>query len=278
MFPERRASQLSPPTAALDDLLDRREQAQGLVASAMQQLAQAVSLLPGESFFPFTCMLGKQPWSQLGVAPEQFQQRVSVNATQAFDAAGWSWLIDASGMSALMTADDKQGLRKELQDEAPALTRINVHATFIRLFEERHEVFRRGVIELFRSLARQYRSHSAFQVNKRLILPGAFREGSWSSFSCARERVDDLERILCVLDGVDPTQIPHEERLSTRLEVLRRQGEPEHEDARLTCRWFANGNLHLWLRQPRHIDQINTLIAEHYGAALAHETAGRRSA
>ncbi|WP_196518336.1 DUF4942 domain-containing protein [Halomonas sp. PA16-9] len=39
----------------------------------------------------------------------------------------------------------------------------------------------------------------------------------------------------------------------------------------LRCRWFANGNLHLWLKREDHIDRINALIADYCGAALAHD-------
>ena len=90
--------------------------------------------------------------------------------------------------------------------------------------------------------------------------------------------MDDLERILLVLEGLEPSLVPHEERLAHRLQEQRhatlmgdgdRAGELETEW--LVCRWFANGNLHLWLKRPDHIDWINGLIAEHYGAALAHE-------
>ncbi|WP_444679500.1 DUF4942 domain-containing protein [Halomonas sp. E19] len=262
--------ELSPPTGAMDDLLERRERALALVGSAMEQLAEATALMPLNGF-GFTSGLRKQSWASLACRPDEVRTRAVAEAASAFDAEGWRWLMDHSGMSAVMTADDKREIQQDLATNPLPLTRENVHATFIQLFGQRHEVFRRGVVELFRSLARAYRSHSAFKVGTRLVLPQAFREAGWNGFSSARERVDDLERVLYLLEGQDPTHLTHAERLSTELEACRRRGEREHETDWLTCRWFANGNLHLWLKQPQHVERINALIAEECGASIPHE-------
>lgn len=262
--------EVSPPTGAMDDLLEQRAKALALVGSAMEQLAEATALMPLNGF-GFTSSLRKQSWASLAYRPDDVRTRAVAEAASAFDAEGWRWLMDHSGMSAVMTADDKREIQKDLATNPLPLNRENVHATFIQLFGQRHEVFRRGVVELFRSLAREYRSHSAFKVGKRLVLPQAFREAGWSGFSSARERLEDLERVLYLLEGQDPTHLTHAERLSTELEVRRRCGESEHETEWLTCRWFANGNLHLWLNQPQHVERINALIAEEYGASIPHE-------
>lgn len=268
----------SPALGAMDDLLARREKALALAQGAAAQLAEAASLMPISSF-RFASMLRHLTWHDLSVRPEAFCDRLANEARQTFDANGWRWLLDSSGLGDVMTAQDKLKVQRQLDDDPLPLCRENVQSTFVALFETRHEVFRRGVVELFQSLCKRYRSHSAFKVKRRLVVEQAFSEhGGWRSFGSARERVDDLERILLVLEGLEPSQVPHEERLAHRLQEQRhaalmgdgdRAGELETEW--LVCRWFANGNLHLWLKRPDHIDRINGLIAEHYGAALAHE-------
>lgn len=268
----------SPALGAMDDLLARREKALALVQSAAAQLAEAASLMPVNSF-RFTSMLRHLPWSELSARPEAFCTRLSNETRQTFDANGWHWLLDSSGLGDVMTAQDKQEVQRQLDSDPLHLSRENVQSTFVTLFSTRQEVFRRGVVELFKSLCKRYRSHSAFKVKRRLVVEQAFNEhGGWCGFGNARERVDDLERILLVLEGLEPSQVPREESLAYRLHDRRhaalmgdgdRAGELETEW--LVCRWFANGNLHLWLKRPDHIDRINGLIAEHYGAALAHE-------
>lgn len=268
----------SPAMGAMDELLARREKALALVASAMAQLVEATNLMPIRGT-EFTSALRQQSWFSLDTRPDGFQQEVMQATQRAYDGNGWRWLLDSSGLGDLMTADDKKAIERQLHSDPMPLSREAVQGTFVALFEKRHEVFRRGVVELFRGLCKQYRSHSAFKIQRRLVLNGAFSQyGGWASFSSARERVDDLERILLVLEGQEPSQVPHDERLSYRLEESRKaallaEGERtgELETDWLRCRWFANGNLHLWLKREDHIDRINALIADYCGAALAHD-------
>ena len=58
--------ELSPPTGAMDDLLERRERALALVGSAMEQLAEATALMPLNGF-GFTSSLRKQSLSLIHI-------------------------------------------------------------------------------------------------------------------------------------------------------------------------------------------------------------------
>ncbi|WP_340147125.1 DUF4942 domain-containing protein [Halomonas sp. PA16-9] len=107
-----------------------------------------------------------------------------------------------------MTADDKRAIERQLHSDPMPLSREAIQGTFVALFEKRHEVSAAASLSCS-GLCKQYRSHSAFKIQRRLVLNGAFSQyGGWASFSSARERVDDLERILLVLEGQSPHRCP----------------------------------------------------------------------
>lgn len=263
---------VSPPTSELDSLLERRERAEALMSQAIEMIAEANSLTPdrqgGLSRIGLASELRSQDW--YGIDKPVNRERLVGKCLAEFDRCGWLYLLKRSQIGDVMSRQDKEAYYETLQKDPPPLTRENVTTTFVDLFGNRQATWRRGVVELFASLSGKYRSHDAFKVGKRLVIDHAFSDfGGWNFYRHADDQVNDLQRIIALIEGRDPP----DDKLSNIVERWRRDGEKEVHSGPLTLRWFRNGNLHIWINEPALIERINEIIAEHYGATLA----GRRA-
>ncbi|MCL7938786.1 DUF4942 domain-containing protein [Halomonas sp. ATCH28] len=264
---------VSPPTSELDSLLERRERAEALMTQAIDMIAEANGLTPdrngGLSRIGLASELRSQDW--YGIDKPESRERLLRKCLDEFDRCGWLYLLRRSHLSELMSKQDKEAYYKELQKNPPPLTRENVTTTFVDLFGNRQATWRRGVVELFASLRGSYKSHDAFKVGLRMIVPNAFAtaHGGWNFFRHADDQVDDLQRIIHLIQERDPP----EARWSDTIERQRRGGATGYQAGPVEFRWFKNGSLHIWMQDDTIIAAINEIIAEHYGATLA----GRRS-
>lgn len=258
---------VSPPTSELDSLLERRERAEALMSRAIEMIAEANSLTPdregGLSRIGLASELRSQDW--YGIDNPVNQKRLLGKCLAEFDRSGWMYLLRRSKMADLMSKQDKEAYYAELQKNPPELTRETVTTTFVDLFGNRQATWRRGVVELFASLSGKYKSHDAFKVGKRLIVPNAFSgHGGWNFFRHADDQIDDLQRIIHLIQEREPP----EERWSGIIERHRRDGDTGWHAGCVEFRWYKNGGLHVWLQDEAMIDAINEIIAKHYGATL----------
>lgn len=254
---------VSPPTAELDTLLANRARADDLLTRGIALIAEAAELTPsvggGNSAIAILGELRSASW--YGADTSQGREKLKAGALSRFDTRAWQWLLDRSRMADVMSAKDKAGYEKQLYSAPPPLTRESVIGTFIELFGDRHATWRRGVVELFQSLSGNYKSHDAFKVGKRLVISEAF-----GKFRDPCDQADDLERIICVLTG-DEQPAPGD-RWGDWVKQARREGAESLDVGPALFRWFKNGNMHIWIQRPDLVDQINGIIAEHYGAAI----------
>ncbi|MFW6344799.1 MAG: DUF4942 domain-containing protein [Halomonas sp.] len=265
---------VSPPTSELDQLLEDRANAEGLLTRAINLIAEANALTPDPD--------GRDGQRQLkiGLAGElrnadwysidnpQRRPELVNKCLAHFDRDAWMLLLKRSRMAELMSHQDKEAYYKQLRDKPPALTRESVVGTFTELFGNRQATWRRSVVELFAGLAGRYKSHDPFKVGRRMILPNALGWAGWSFYTHADDKVDDLQRVIHVIQGKEPPT--SEEQWSRLIDRARRDGAKGWQAGTLVeFRWFKNGSLHIWMQDDTITDAINEIIAEHYGAALA---------
>jgi len=190
----------------------------------------------------------------------------------------WRIAFDVTGFLDVMDATEKAEFFKSMQgDNVPPFSESAVRSTFVDLMGKRDEMFRRGVVRVFQRLSGNYRSHSAFRVQRKMVLSmfcrphfggkgmviNQFGYGS----SNPSDAINDLDRVLCAIE-----EKPHKARaLESAMNDAWGKGEV-FDDGRLKAKSFKNQNVHLELRADL-VDGVNRIIAEHYGAQIATEGA-----
>ena len=187
----------------------------------------------------------------------------------------WSQAFDSTGFRRLMDRQAVRDFNKDLEKDCPAFTRENVIATFGELFQERDTLWMRGVANVFARLSPAKKSHDSFKIQRRMVMNSMLHE-HWGGkgltiaiggrYHGASHEIDDLDRVLCQIEGAEHEPRALEHRLNEAF-----QDEPfEYEDARMKVRGFRNGNLHLYLRADL-VDAVNRVLARYYeGDAVAH--------
>jgi protein-L-isoaspartate O-methyltransferase len=197
-------------------------------------------------------------------ARDHFAQLV----TAAVDRRCWSHLLDTLGFDQLLDRQAREEWRESLKTAPPAFTGDNCAATFSHIWENRRDLYLRGIANTFAALDRRFRSHDGFKIGGRLILNRALSEGRsyWQDYN-RRDTLRDVERIFRELDGKGPCS--ESESIANR--VTDSRGEPTpyvlHGDY-FRIRIFGNGNLHIWFERKDLLRQVNLLLAEYYGEAI----------
>lgn len=180
----------------------------------------------------------------------------------AIDAKLWDKLMKDSGLRSFMDAGARAEWDRQLADlTAPPLTPENVKSTFASLYAARAEMFERGVVECFRSLSWDYKTNNPCRFGKRIIM-GFFGALCWNADYRQCDRLDDLERVLHVLD--QKPEPDHRQGWYGRLPVRLVQASSDY----LTVKRFKNGNAHVHFRRADLVEQMNEIIARHYPGAL----------
>lgn len=183
------------------------------------------------------------------------------------DAGCWSRLLDLSGLRTFMDAKARQAWNENIdKHQVPPLTYENVEATFRALYDTRRDMFERGVVAVFQSLSWDYKTNNPVMFGKRIILRYVFdtRGGFVHVGHTSADRIDDLMRALCTLDG--KPEPDHRQGAYQRLSVAK-LGLVDF-DGYFTVKGFKNGNGHLTFTRPDLVDQMNQIIGRHFPNAL----------
>jgi hypothetical protein len=198
------------------------------------------------------------------------------------DASAWQYLMHESGMRSLMDAKAREVWNKSIMEgDIPELTDANIRSTFKMLHDSRGEIFERGVIACFRSLAWDYKTNLPQKFGKRMVITrlrgqlgaskwagkkwGSGRELGHVSYDTAN-RLDDLSRVLSVLDG--KPEPDHRQGWYARIGKAHTLEDPDPADDYMRVRCFRNGNGHVTFLRPDLVDRMNLIIAKHYPGAL----------
>lgn len=248
---------LSLPTT-LTDMLEARDRAIRLHGDARRanDLAEDVLKSAGQYLAP----------SEMNF--KETQDRV----IKAIDQRMWTRAFDITGFRQMMDAQEVEKFERSLYADTAAFTEDNIRATFLELSQRADEMFRRGIVRVFRGLDREYRSHDAFRVKRKAILtfmlrPG-FRGGMQVGYGTPSHQLDDIDRVFKTLDRkrFQPRELESGLNAAFKLRQL-------FEDDYYRAKGFKNGNLHLEFKRDDLLEQVNELIAEHYGATLGRDAA-----
>ena len=183
------------------------------------------------------------------------------------DSTAWQYLMHESGMRSLMDAKARETWDKAIADgDIPELTEANVRSTFKMLHDSRGEIFERGVIACFRSLAWDYKTNLPQKFGKRIVMTYLTGSGSYSK----ADQLDDLIRVLSILDG--KPEPDHRHGTYALLSAAGLNGWPARpgfvENDYLSIRTFKNHNGHVTFKRLDLVEKMNLIIAKHYPGAL----------
>ena len=251
----------SPAIGEITATVDRRNLALEKLNAGIDLIFEAIELAPEHSF---NTQLRRISWYG-----EECSNRDRESLRRDLDRRSWHHLIEKTKLGAVMNNKQLEELRKDVDISAPVLTEELAMTTFMDFYATKENVFRKGLVDVFKSLSGNYKSHSAFKVKNRIILSDCFSGGGWKSFSGRRDIFTDLWRYLALLDGIDTTVIPYSEQPADAMTKLWLSTENELTFDQFRVRVFNNGNVHIWLDlRPDLLVQVNTLIAEHYASTI----------
>lgn len=247
------STQITLPQS-LTDMLDHRNKAVAAIHRAKASLDEADSLC--KQIGPHLLADG----ARLGASVDQ--------CIRGLDARCWTAAFQFTGLDQYMDAEARREFDASLKRDPAPFTDSAVRATFLDVLPKRDEMFRRGLVNLFRKLSDHYASHreASFQVPGKIIVHGwsgySFRGGRHVSHYAYPE-VDDLDRVLSTLQErrFQPGQ------LRCDLDRAWERGE-DFIGRDIKARAYRNGNAHVWFTNSILLERINEVIANHYGAAL----------
>lgn len=165
----------------------------------------------------------------------------------------WRAFIVNTPIGSLMDAQERSKFENDLKGEPPEATPDNVFATLSRLYSEAGAIFRRGLVNAFSRLNRDYRSHDGFKIGDRIVLTYVVfyeRNCNWLRTGSRIEvELKDIDRVMHVLDGKQAPDYSAGIVAALRDAVRDWRGglglmECETEYWRL--KFFKNGNGHLF--------------------------------
>lgn len=255
------------PSVSIDNFLAQRDAMVAHVTAARRALQDAEAIAAAMPDVP-----GSGSWFRLGVytEPERrtFTDDYGFDAyIHAIDAACWARLLDLSGLRTFMDAAARKAWDENIDKrKVPPLTLANIEATFRLMHDTRRDMFERGVIAVFKSLSWDYKSNNPIMFGKRIILRYVFDARLGSVNYEGANRLDDLMRALCVIDG--KPEPDHRQGAWRRLQAERKMPCIVDFDGYYTVKGFKNGNGHLTFTRPEIVDQMNQIIGRHFPGAL----------
>ena len=262
----------------LDELVDARNKAINLWIKARADF-HATTALAGSVCPAASLSLGRfddrfDRYAQLGhsFTGKGKEAEYAALVTKRVDQMCWSDLARRANAKDLMDREAREQWDKSLEEPAPFSVE-NIQATFGHLWENRGELFRRGIANAFAKLDRRFRSHDGFKIGSRIILNGALNDSGYWQYGAygqgMRDTLDDVENAFIQISGEPLGE--DEPPMSQRIEnPWWRHYDTPHviEGKFFRVRVFRNGNLHLWFERKDLVREINKLLAEYYGETI----------
>lgn len=245
---------LALPTT-LTDLLQARQDALRLLSDARRMTDMARELLERHGRY---------------LMPHNGQLRDSAERVQAeLDASMWRRAFDLTGFKQLMDAQAVAEFERSLTPRSPEFTEANIRSTFIDLHGKSREMFRRGVVNVFRHLSDDYKTNAnePFRIGRKLVMTymtcKAFGGGLELHYGGARDKLNDIDRVVRTVGGMTFTAGALPAAVNQALKLSQ-----AHECELYRAKGFQNGNLHFEFKRLDLLDLVNEQIAEHYANTL----------
>lgn len=197
------------------------------------------------------------------------KQRASVDGDM------WRAFLVNTRLGSLMDKIERDAFEKGLQNP-PEITIDTVMATLQRLAGDAETIFRRGLVDAFRSLSREHASNDGFTVGERMVIKRVVTvtrvngDALWvRSSEWGAQVLRDVDRCLHILSGRPAPK--HMQGISQAVYEAIGRKEWEASTDLVRVRWHKNGNGHLWVLDPKLREDVNREIAAYFGAAVGHQ-------
>jgi len=190
------------------------------------------------------------------------------------DRAIWRYLLEASGIRAMMGSEDLKRWREQLDTEdVPEATWETIASTLAGLAGSVPGLIETTAVSCFKRLRWHYKTNDPASFTPRIIYEYAY-DPKWPTIS----RHDgfglllhDLERLMRIFDGKPPSE---DCKIVGELQLaLPKYGEkPESpwiaETEYFHVKAFKKGTVHLKFKRADLLDKLNMVLAKHYGETL----------
>lgn len=257
-----------------DEFFAAHERCRELAASICQSAAELESLATGTLGVKYGADLRVQgACGDSGfLLSETRDDRSPARAImRRIERSAWRELFDRSGYRSIMSASARQQFDEDVEKgRLPPLTADNVIATFEALRENRVAMMEDGVVDAFRSLSWDYKTNSPVKFGKRAIFKGydCMCGRWWNVCHYGQDKLDDLLRVLHVLDGRPAPDHREGARALLQAALPSGAGGGESEDEMVGVRSFKNGNVHVTFKRRDLVDRMNQIVASRYPHAL----------
>lgn len=252
-------------SVSIDNLLNQRDAILERVKKAHALFQEINELADSMGFGSFSTFLDRnfalyQFTEYEGKGIPEIQKRV--------DAKIWQHLMDESGLKTFMDAKTKDKWNDGIYNlKVPELTKENIQATFEAIHGSRKEMFEQGVIECFKRLSWDYKTNSPCKFGKKLIVTYFLdtKYGTSVNYRVSAE-IDDLIRVFHIFDG--KPEPDHRNGIYTKVSDVLHKNESTLSTEYLDFKWYKNGNAHITIKNPEHIEKLNSIIADHFPHVL----------
>ncbi|WP_196214167.1 DUF4942 domain-containing protein [Piscirickettsia salmonis] len=244
----------TPPIDEITRIVEQRNKAKSLIEQGLDLIFDAIEVAPEYSFRELSSDIY---W----YAGDRDKNKCKL--AKSLDRQCWLSLIKRTKLAAVLNTKQADKFYAEV-DNAPEFTRDSAMATFMDWFAKREQNFKEGLVDLFKSLSGNYKSHDAFKVKKRIIMSGIFSGKSWSYYSSGQERFKDFCNYAFILNGVDPTSVSSDKQPDLIVGQGLFLGKDEFIFDGYRVVVFLNGNMHIWLEE-KLLNKINQCISDYYG-------------
>lgn len=180
----------------------------------------------------------------------------------------WQRSFDLTGFRNLMDAEAIAAFDRDLEKNPPDFSEGNIRSTFLSLHQDSENMFRRGLVNVFRQLASTYRTNSKepFRVGPKVICEFMVTNSHAPALRVnygnrATATLDDLDRVFRVLDE----QEFKPRRLEAAINAAWQDGSNIYEDGYFRIKGFKKGTMHITFLRDELLEKANNEIAIHYG-------------
>jgi len=189
------------------------------------------------------------------------------------DASLWEAFISQSGVRAILSSRALSDMDGQIsRKEAPEFIPEAVQSTFADWSARKADMLEDGVVDLFRSLSWDYKTHNPVHITRKIIvnylldsygLPNVYGTG----------KLDDLVRALSVYDG-KPVPESRNDMYRKVSDAIGRGGTWEADSPYFRLKIYKKGTGHVIFKPCAFplIDQMNRVIARRFPNVLAQES------
>jgi len=179
-----------------------------------------------------------------------------------------------SGLRSLMGAKPRKDWNRSISEgNIPEPTDANIPSIFAMLHDARADIFERGVVACFKSLAWHDKANSPQKFGSRIViayLRGSMSGGKWGAGNLGHvnercDALDDRSRVMSILDGKPGPD--HRSGWYGRLNACGKVNDPDAADEYMSIRSYRNGS-HVKFKRPDLVYRLNLIVAKHIPACL----------